>query len=130
MDEICLLSNVLARLQSIDPNAFMTKEFEGYVKTRGELPNDVNPYAHILKRCTEILEQRGKEYNNGQVTIESYFPFGHVSYIQMIHLKSQRLLSQIEKKSVNTDVVLDTVFDLINYILFYAKWLEDRNVQC
>lgn len=88
---------------------------------------DINPYAQILERCTTLLEQRGKEYNNGQVTLESYFPFGHLSYVQMIHLKSQRLLSQVEKESVNPEVVLDTVFDLINYTLFYAKWLESKN---
>jgi len=55
-----------------------------------------------------------------------YFPFGHTSFLQMLHMKIERLKNlnpDTFKGEVNNESVLDSVLDLVNYSNFYAEWL-------
>lgn len=52
-----------------------------------------------------------------------YFPFGAVSYAQMIHTKAQRFnslaLKDLRGEDVNYEGLSDTALDIINYAGFY-----------
>lgn len=80
-----------------------------------------------LAKAGLIQLKKSEDYNNGQNSIESYFPFGLVSYSQMIHTKSQRLISLAvaeKQNNPNFESVTDTALDLINYATFLAKYSD------
>lgn len=57
--------------------------------------------------------------------IKDYFPFGEVSFTQMIHVKSKRLVSlAINSRVPNHESTKDNLLDLINYASYYYEWLE------
>ena len=57
-----------------------------------------------------------------------YFPFGALSYIHMIHTKSQRLVqlarNDLEGKNSNFESAKDSALDLINYASFFVERLN------
>lgn len=56
----------------------------------------------------------------------NYFPFGHTSFIQMLHMKIERLKNlnpDVFSGQINHESILDSVLDLVNYANFYAEWL-------
>jgi len=57
--------------------------------------------------------------------IIDYFPFGDKSFIQMIHVKTKRLinLESTGGKPIN-ESRLDNLLDLINYASYYYEWLK------
>lgn len=80
-----------------------------------------------LAKAGLIQLKKSEDYNNGQNSIESYFPFGLVSYSQMIHTKSQRLISLAvaeKQNNPNFESVTDTALDLINYATFLARYSD------
>ena len=80
-----------------------------------------------LAKAGLIQLKKSEDYNNGQNSIESYFPFGLVSYSQMIHTKSQRLISLAvaeKQDNPNFESVTDTALDLINYATFLAEYSD------
>lgn len=69
----------------------------------------------------ELIAKKGQDYNTG-VQLADYFPFGRVSYVQMIHMKSTRLRSLIEgRKEPNFDSIKDTLQDLLAYTVFMLE---------
>ena len=55
---------------------------------------------------------------------DAYFPFGLASYVQMLHVKTQRLVSLTAKAAQgapNFEGVRDTALDLINYASFLVE---------
>lgn len=73
--------------------------------------------------------KKSADYNYGQsadphhVDRTGYFPFGAVSYAQMLHTKSERFVSltkQIgEGRKINFEGLCDTALDIINYAGFF-----------
>ena len=59
----------------------------------------------------------------------NYFPFGALSYAQMIHTKSQRFIALAPKaeSEANFESLADTALDLINYAGFYLASLEQQH---
>jgi len=82
----------------------------------------------ILKKAVALRAKKGNDYNSGP-TLHDYFPFGHLSYAQMLHVKMLRihsLLAVIAKGGKpNFEGISDTLEDLINYISFYAEAIAD-----
>lgn len=83
-----------------------------------------------------LCVRKSQDYNHGQVadphTIDrtAYFPFGAVSYAQMIHTKAERFTS-ITKKNMsggksNFEGLHDTALDIINYAGFF---LADKRLK-
>lgn len=69
-----------------------------------------------------IALRKTKDYDDG-LSRDRYFPLGLASYAQMIHLKSERLLSFARNlRDANFESALDTALDLINYASFLADW--------
>lgn len=101
-----------------------TLELLNELKLRGGHPGAV---AEAVILCIE----KSADYNQGMghtdphnVDRSSYFPFGAVSYAQMIHTKSQRFNSLVTKAmngdSPNFEGLRDTALDIINYAGFFA----------
>lgn len=81
-------------------------------------------FDKVVAPIRELIAKKGQDYNT-KVQLGDYFPFGAVSYVQMIHLKSTRLRSLVEQKGQpNFDSIKDTLQDLIAYTTFYLHWLE------
>ncbi|MFA6064041.1 MAG: hypothetical protein WC736_15740 [Gallionella sp.] len=80
--------------------------------------------------------RKSQDYNQGMgaedphtVDRSSYFPFGAVSYAQMIHTKSQRFNSLVKKsEAANFEGLRDTALDLINYAGFFVA-SQEKNSQ-
>jgi len=82
-------------------------------------------FLRLVAPAMLLATKKGDDYNTGP-TLHQYFPFGDFSYIQMIHLKALRLVAIVDKVEPNYEGKLDTVYDLINYCVFYLQYLEDH----
>jgi len=59
--------------------------------------------------------------------IKEYFPFDDKSFVQMIHVKSQRLVNIQQTGGIpNNESISDNLLDLINYASYYWEWLEGK----
>lgn len=83
-----------------------------------------------LGNAAQLQLKKSKDYNNGIVKLKDYFPFGLLSYAQMLHTKAMRLNSLASQSmATNGDVkpefesVKDTALDMINYASFLADHL-------
>ena len=93
-----------------------------------ELSKRAGPVKHLAE-AAKIQLKKSEDYNQGQNSVRSYFPFGLISYAQMIHTKSQRLNSLAvsdRQNNPNFESVKDTALDMINYCSFLADYLEEQ----
>jgi len=81
-----------------------------------------------LAEAALLCIKKSQDYNPGQtdahnVDRTSYFPFGATSYAQMLHTKSNRFISIVQKQragdGANFESLRDTALDIINYAGFY-----------
>lgn len=86
----------------------------------------------VFIEVTEIAIKKSQDYNNGngQPTSRAvYFPFGLLSYAQMLHTKSQRLNSLAQQdKTPNNESVRDTLLDMINYATFAVEAIDKGEI--
>lgn len=99
-----------------------------YPHNQGD-PKLRDPHMHqSFSKCQAILETKSMDYN-GMTDAECdpartvYFPFGDASYLHMIHTKFERI-KMTHMSQTNHESTLDSVYDMINYLAFYAAWLE------
>lgn len=78
--------------------------------------------SRILDSCRKLRVDRAKEYNNG-VSVDTYMAFGTKSYFTFIWTKILRLKSMISKPNNRYEGLLDSVYDGINYLLFFGAWI-------
>src|SRR3972149_7204508 len=76
-----------------------------------------DPFVRVLGMLCSLKLERGAGYNSGGIELESYFPFGRISYLQMIHIKATRLRS-LTGIAADSDKFLDTLLDISNYAIF------------
>ena len=69
------------------------------------------------------LDYQGKPESECDPARANYFPFGDESYLHMIHTKFERIKATY-KTSTENESTLDSVYDMINYLAFYAAFLE------
>ncbi|TXH51686.1 MAG: DUF1599 domain-containing protein [Desulfurellales bacterium] len=87
---------------------------------------DSKRYRELVLPAMEMVVKKGEDYNAGP-QLHDYFPFGDASYIQMVFLKAQRLVSlQMKEGAPNYEGIKDTLLDLINYIVFYLDYLDQE----
>jgi len=108
--------------------------------TEDLLQEIVNRGGHpgALAKATLLCVKKSQDYNHGKninphdVDRSEYFPFGAVSYAQMLHTKSARFNSLVKKqldgKGSNFEGLEDTALDIINYAGFYIAAKEQGNV--
>ena len=72
--------------------------------------------------AAEICNSKRNDYGGD---IEEYFPYGHKSYAQMIHVKAKRIVNLAKKQVIPcNESTEDSLLDLINYASFYYDWLK------
>lgn len=85
----------------------------------------------VIKRVAELRIRKGQDYNSGP-QLADYFPFGHLSYAQMLHIKNLRIQSIIaamaDGKTPNFEGLMDSIEDTINYATFYAEAIADGSI--
>ena len=81
-------------------------------------------YLDLINPAILMVAKKSADYNSNGPTLEQYFPFSDASYIQMIHLKALRLVSLAGNPEPNYEGTKDTLYDLLNYVVFYLKFLD------
>ena len=85
---------------------------------------DRQKFLELIEPAIKLVDRKGEDYNN-TISLHEYFPFKDVSYQQMLHMKVLRMRSILEKGSAaNFDSMLDSVYDLVNYAVFYLEYLD------
>lgn len=77
-----------------------------------------------LAKAALLCARKSNDYNGPDIDMHSvdrtaYFPFGAVSYAQMLHTKSARFVALSRGVEPNFEGLEDTALDLINYAGFY-----------
>lgn len=83
----------------------------------------------ILQSAIELKQRKSKDYQGNQFTEEDYFPFGHHSYIHMLHTKMLRIRSVADQGRPNFESLEDSLIDLINYAAMYAAWVDNNKAK-
>jgi hypothetical protein len=86
-------------------------------------------YLDLINPAIVMVAKKGEDYNQGETSLKQYFPFGDYSHIQMIHLKALRLVSLASLEvglEPNYDSIEDTLYDLLNYAVFYLDYLQEH----
>jgi len=94
-------------------------------------PEKINSISPVHLEIAELRAKKGADYNSS-VKLRDYFPMGHASYFQMMHLKTKRAESLIEViqqgGEPNFEGLRDTLLDALNYITFWVEALDDGDV--
>ena len=80
----------------------------------------------VMKDAIALKERKSADYQGGMWTEEDYFPFGHKSYLHMVHTKYLRIRSVAEQEDANFESLEDSLIDMINYCAMYAAWVENK----
>lgn len=90
---------------------------------KSRLWDNLSPF---LQQAAVLRAQKGNDYNTG-ADLDDYFPLGHLSYFQMLHVKFLRIKSVLVLmalgRSTNYDSLQDSVQDMSNYLTFYGERL-------
>jgi hypothetical protein len=125
----------MSQTKSIDPATVIleadTTELLQELANRGGHPGALAKAALLCIKKSQDYNH-GKSVNPHDVDRSDYFPFGAVSYAQMLHTKAQRFNSlvskQLDGKGSNFEGLADTALDIINYAGFYIAAEEKGNV--
>jgi len=78
----------------------------------------------VLLDCWILAERKAQDYQGGGVSRDAYFPFGLKSYVQMLVVKVNRLVSLANQDGTPMyEGVADSARDLINYAAFLVASL-------
>ena len=81
----------------------------------------------IMNRAIDLKIEKSKDYQGSQFTESDYFPFGHLSFIHMLHTKMLRVRSVAEQEgNQNFESLSDSLIDMINYAAMYAAWVDNQ----
>lgn len=133
-EAICELEPSPVALEAAEhrkPSVYL--EYDGYQRILSI--DELNLFAKmspVFKEVTEIAIKKSQDYNNGNgqpTSRANYFPFGLLSYAQMLHTKSQRLNSLAQQdKTPNNESVRDTLLDMINYATFAVEAIDKGEI--
>ena len=78
-------------------------------------------FSDIVTELYGLHRAKSDDYGDEK----DYFPFGAVSYVQMLHVKTKRLVTLVQEKdeTPNFESIEDTVKDLTNYCIFFLDYL-------
>ena len=92
----------------------------------GEHRRTVGKIPPVFLEAAALCESKSEDYGDKDLSRASYHPFGHVSYLQMLHVKLERLKSVADQESPNYESGRDSVIDLMNYASFYVAWMDEQ----
>ncbi len=88
------------------------------------------PGHSVLEEAQAIQDAKSQDYGDIDEARSDYFPFGHYSYLHMLHTKMRRLTALAENPNKpNFESAYDSVVDLINYAAFYGAFIKEGMVQ-
>jgi len=100
-----------------------TEDILEELKSRGGHPGALAEAALLCIRKSQDYNQGAADMDPHKIDRSSYFPFGAVSYAQMLHTKSQRfnslVLQEMRGQTPNFEGLRDTALDIINYAGFF-----------
>lgn len=111
------------RLDGISTDKLLTE-----LVARGGHPGALaNAALLCIKKSQDYNKVVSGEFDAHKVDRSVYFPFGTLSYAQMIHTKSQRFVSLAIKENdkmdkPNYEGLEDTALDIINYAGFFLDY--------
>lgn len=118
-------------VQKRGPSVYLEESGQQRILSIDEL-NIFARMSPVFKEVTEIAIKKSQDYNNGNSQPTSravYFPFGLLSYAQMLHIKSQRLNSLAQQdKLPNNESIRDTLLDMINYAAFAVEAIDKGEI--
>ena len=83
-------------------------------------------FLKIVTPIAILVEKKSEDYDSG-IALEEYFPMGDRSYFQMVWTKALRLKSIVlNERELNFEGLLDTVDDMIAYLVFFRKHLAKQ----
>lgn len=99
------------------------------VRRRGTFAAVAEAQKLVLRKSADYNQAGGAGADPATADRDDYFPFGAMSYAQMIHVKAQRLNSLVLKAATsggepNFEGIRDTLLDLINYSSFWAERID------
>jgi len=101
-----------------------TTELLEELQSRGGHPGALAEAALLCIKKSQDYNQGSGDMDPHKIDRSSYFPFGAVSYAQMLHTKSLRFNSLVLKEmggqGANFEGLRDTALDIINYAGFFA----------
>jgi hypothetical protein len=105
-----------------------TTELLEELQSRGGHPGALAEAALLCVLKSQDYNQGAEDMDPHKIDRSSYFPFGAVSYAQMLHTKSQRfnslVLKEMSGNGANFEGLRDTALDIINYAGFFAGQAE------
>jgi len=105
----------------------MSRTIEGAELLRQMAKEDGRGDLAVLLDCWILAEKKAQDYQGGGVSRDAYFPFGVKSYVQMLVVKTNRLVSLSKQESApNFEGIADSAKDLINYSAFLVERLERK----
>lgn len=128
-------------VDAVKPEGWEAPRLDAFLRAT---PDDVaqavlNP--SLFRAALEKRIEKGKQYNQAGVSIEDYFPLGHTSYTQMVHLKAKRLVAEVGANSGNNSLnpsyrgsavdpteVAEHLVDMTNYASFYYEWMVEEGL--
>lgn len=94
------------------------------LQSRGGHPGALAEAALLCIRKSQDYNQGAADLDPHKVDRIPYFPFGAVSYAQMIHTKAMRfnslVLKEMRGQGSNFEGLRDTALDIINYAGFFV----------
>lgn len=94
-------------------------------------PDVIESMSPVHLEIAQLRAKKGADYNSC-VKLTDYFPLGHQSYVQMMHLKAKRALSLVDIASkggeANFEGLRDTLLDSLNYTTFWVEAIDRGEV--
>lgn len=94
------------------------------LQLRGGHPGALAEAALLCIRKSQDYNQSSIDLDPHKIDRSSYFPFGAVSYAQMLHTKALRfnslVLKEMRGQDANFEGLRDTALDMINYAGFFV----------
>ena len=88
---------------------------------------DRQRFLELIEPALKLVVSKGEDYNANAIQLKEYFPFKDKSYQQMLHMKVLRMRSLLDRATPpNHDSLLDSVYDLVNYTVFYLDYLNPK----
>lgn len=82
-------------------------------------------------KCQALMDAKSHDYNKGKIQDAAridYHPYGHTSYMHMLHVKKKRLESLMALRESGAgpkyESLKDSIEDLINYAAFYWSYVD------
>lgn len=108
---------------------------EGWIPPEGEITKilqEMDVRWKVSKQLVEVTKlsiAKSEDYNS-ETARDEYFPFGDMSYAQMIWTKASRAKNLVKRamkgKGQHFEGIRDTLRDVINYATYWLEWLDEN----